>query len=271
MFSFVTNLPVVAAETAIADDLHPMMTDKYWVNVGGFFADRDLDASVEGGLGDIKTVIDFESHMGLDDKSDLLMSEFGWQFGEEWGLSFQYFQVDRSATETIEKTIEWDGLVFEAGAEISAATSISVTRLFFSRRFWDGGRHSFRLGAGVHLLKTAASIGGEVTIDDQTKEYQSSAVSASFPVPDIGVWYRYSPSNRWLLYSRLDWFSADLGDFAGSVWNFAAGANIQITEHLGIGLSYQLFEINGTIRENQWRGSLRTRLTGPNLHITGYW
>jgi hypothetical protein len=269
--SIVTSSAVVAAETAITDDLHPMMTDKHWVNVGKFFADRDLDASVTGGMGDERTVIDFESQMGLDDKPDLLMSELGWQFGEEWGLSLQYFRADRSATETLEERIEWEDLVFEAGAEISAATKISVTRLFFSRRFWDGGRHSVRLGAGVHLFKTAASIGGDVTIDDITTEYKTSAVSASIPVPDIGIWYRYSPSNRWMLYSRLDWFSADLGGFAGSVWNFAAGANLQITEHLGIGLSYQLFEIDGRIRKKHWRGSFRTRLTGPNLHITGYW
>jgi len=271
MYSIVMSSPVGAAETAITDDLHPMMSGKHWVNVGAFFSARDLDASVEGGLGGARTVIDFESHMGLDDKPDLLMTEFGWQFGEEWALSLQYFRSDRSATTTLEETIEWEDLVFNAGAEFSAATKISVTRLFFSRRFRDGGRHSIRLGAGVHLLKIAATVGGEVTLDDLTTEYLTSAVSASFPVPDVGVWYRYSPSDRWLLYSRLDWLSANLGGYAGSIWNFAVGANLQITEHLGIGLSYQLFELDGRIREELWRGSIRTRLTGPNLHITGYW
>jgi len=270
-YSIAMCSPLVAAETAIIDDLHPIMSDKYWVNVGGFFAARDLDASVAGGIDDANIVIDFESDMGLDDKPDLFVAEFGWQFSEKWGLSLQNFHAGRSATKTLEETIEWEDLVYNAGAEISAATKISVTRLFFSRRFWDGGRHSLRLGAGVHLFKTAAMLSGEVRLDDVTTEYVTSNVSASFPVPDIGVWYRYSPSVRWLLYSRLDWFSADLDDFAGTIWNFAAGANLQITEHLGIGLSYQLFELDGTLREEHWSGSFRTRLTGPNLHITGFW
>ena len=43
-YSIAMCSPLVAAETAIIDDLHPIMSDKYWVNVGGFFAARDLDA-----------------------------------------------------------------------------------------------------------------------------------------------------------------------------------------------------------------------------------
>jgi hypothetical protein len=261
----------MAADPVAGDDMHPMMNDEYWVNVGAFFAARDLDMSVEGGTGSVNKRIDFESHMGLDDKPDLLMTEFGWQFGKEWGLSLQYFRSDRSETQTIQESIEWEDLVFDAGVEISATSKVSVTRLFFSRRFWDGGRHSVRVGVGIHFLEAAGTISGEATIDGTSKEFRTGAVSVSFPVPDIGIWYRYSPSDRWLLTSRLDWFSADVGDFAGSVWNFAAGANYRITEHFGVGLNYQLFEIDGRIRETFWRGSMRTRFTGPNLHFTAYW
>jgi hypothetical protein len=269
--SLVMSMPVVAAESAIAEDMHPIMTDKYWVNMGVFFAARDLDASIEGGLGIANASWDFESSMGLDDKPDLFMTEFGWQYGEDWGLSLQYFRSDRHANKTLEETIEWGDLIFNVGVDVSATSKIAITRLFFSRRFWDGGRHSVRLGAGIHLLEAAVTIGGEVTLDDMSTEYRTGAASASFPVPDVGVWYRYSPSDRWLLNARLDWFSADVGDFKGSVWNFAAGANLRITEHFGIGLSYQLFEIDGLVRETYWRGSIRTRLTGPNLHMTAHW
>jgi len=269
--SLMMSLPAAAAESAIAEDMHPIMTDKYWVNVGGFFAARDLDASVDGGLGSKNVSWDFESSLDLDDKPDLLMSEFGWQYGKDWGLSFQYFRTDRYSNKTLDKTIEWEDLIFNVGVDISATSKIAVTRLFFSRRFWDGGRHSVRLGAGIHLLEVAATISGEATLDDMSTGYRTGAASASFPVPDVGVWYRYSPSDRWLLNARLDWFSADVGDFKGSVWNFAAGANFRITEHFGIGLSYQLFEINGRVRETYWRGAFRTRLTGPNLHMTAHW
>jgi len=268
-----TSLPVIAAETTIAEDMHPLMNDKYWVNTGVLFAARDLDVSVDGSIGPSPKDLDldFESSVGLDDTPDLLMTEFGWQFSEDWGLSLQFFRSERSVSETLQKTIEWEDVTFEAGIDLSAASKISVTRLFFARRFWDGGRHSLRLGAGIHLLETALMVGGEATLDDMTTEYRTVAKSASFPVPNIGAWYRYSPSNRWLLSARIDWFEASVGDYTGRVWNGTAGADYRVTEHIGVGLAYQLFEIDGRIRDTNWRGSIRSRLTGPNLHISVHW
>lgn len=271
--SLLISLPAIAADLTIADDMHPLMNDKYWVNVGVLFAARDLDISVDGSLGPmmLDLDLDFESSVGLDDTPDLLTTEFGWQFSDDWGLSLQFFRSERSVNETLQKTIEWEDLTFEAGIDFSAASKVSVTRLFFSRRFWDGGRHSLRLGAGIHLLEAAVRIGGQARLDDMTTEYRTSAKSASFPVPNIGAWYRYSPSNRWLFSARVDWFGASLGDFSGEVLNGTAGANFLLSEHFGIGINYQLFQIDGRIRETHWRGSLRTRLTGPNLHITAHW
>ena len=267
------GLPAIAAEVTLAEDMHPLMNDKYWVSVGVLFAARDLVVSVDGSLGPGRPDLDldFESSVGLDDTPDLFTTEFGWQFSEDWGLSLQFFRSERSVNEMLQKTIEWEDLTFEAGVDFSAASKVSVSRLFFSRRFWDGGRHSLRVGAGIHWLETTVKIGGQATLNDLTTEYRTSTKSASFPVPNIGVWYRYSPSNRWLLSARVDWFEASVGDFAGRVWNGHAGINFRLSEHFGIGLNYQLFEIDGRIRETYWRGSLRTRLTGPNVHITAHW
>ena len=269
----VNSLPAIAVDVTSAQDMHPLMNDKYWVTVGVLFAARDLVVSVDGSLGStIEDLdLDFESSVGLDDTPDLFTTEVGWQFSDDWGVSLQFFRSERSVNEVLQKTIEWEDLTFEAGADIAAASKVSVSRLFFSRRFWDGGRHSLRLGAGIHFLETTVRIGGQATIDDMTTEFRTRAVSASFPVPNIGVWYRYSPSSRWLLSARVDWFEASLNDFSGRVWNGHAGIDFRLSEHFGIGLNYQVFQIDGRVRETDWRGSLRTRLTGPNLHITANW
>jgi len=271
--SLLIGSPAIAAEVAPAEDMHPMMNDKYWVNAGVLFAARDVDVSVDGSLGPgtPELDLDFESSVGLDDTPDLFTTEFGWQFSEHWGLSMQFFRSERSVNETLQKAVEWEDLTYEVGVDISAASKVSVSRLFFSRRFWDGGRHSVRLGAGIHWLETTVKIGGQATLDDQTTEYRTGTKSASFPVPNIGIWYRYSPSNRWLLSARVDWFEASVGDFVGRVWNGHLGVNFRLSEHFGIGLNYQLFEIDGRIRETDWRGSFRSRLTGPNVHITAHW
>lgn len=46
---------------------------------------------------------------------------------------------------------------------------------------------------------------------------------------------------------------------------------MSITKHIGVGLNYQFFELNGDLTEQNWRGSLKTTFTGPHLYLGGYW
>jgi hypothetical protein len=261
----------LGSSVVCADDLHPIMTSKYSAKIGGFFAARDFKASADGSVNGVTQSADFESAVGLDDSPDLFIAEFGWEFGEKWGLGLQRFSSSRSARKILQETIDWEGAAYEAGVDITAKSKVAITRLVFSRRYFDDGPHSLKLLAGVHLIEAGAEISGVATLDDASTEFRRSPVSASLPVPNIGAWYRYSPTERWLLSSRVDWFSANIGDFSGGIWNIAVGANFSVTDHVGVGLAYQYFEIDGAIRESRWRGDLNTRFNGPVLQVSGYW
>lgn len=256
---------------AIADDVHPLMTSKYWINAGAFFAARDLNVSAQGQAGGKTRAADFESSVGVDDKPELFTIEAGWRFTENWSFGLQHFGSERGGRKIIDEQIEWNDLIFDVGADVYGESRVDVTRLFFSRRFKGDGPHSLHLGAGLHYLKMAVEYGGEVTLDDQTTEFDSAKASTSAPVPNIGAWYRYSPSDRWMLSARVDWFSANVGDIDGSMWNAAAGANYSVSKHFGIGLTYQFFQINATVTDTNWIGDVRTRFIGPNLQFSGYW
>jgi hypothetical protein len=258
---------IVAAE----DDVHPLMNSKYWGNIGVYFSARDFDASASGSIDGVTRAIDFESRTGLDDRPDLFMAELGWQFASDWGLALQYFESKRSASKTLTETIEWQDLVFDVGVRVEAGTSMEITRLFFARGFRDQGPHSLRLGAGIHWLNVGASLAGEATLNDQSREFRRSVVKAELPMPNIGAWYRYSPSRRWMFNVRADWLSASVDKYEGSIWNASAGANFSPWEHIGFGLSYQFFQLDGTIKEDSWRGDIQSKFTGPFLYVSGFW
>lgn len=250
------------------DGLHPLMTTKVWISAGAFFAARDFDASAHGQGGVVTPVLDFESALGLDDKPELLTLEANWMFGKNWGLSFQHFQAERDSTRTLEEDFEWDGVVYEVGVDLFAESRIDITRVMFTRFFRGDGPHQLRLGAGLHMLKLGVELAGEARLEDNSQEFRRSIVKADSPFPTFGAWYRYSFNDRWMLSARLDWFSASFGDIRGAVWNAAAGAHYAFTENIGLGLTWQLFEINARVRETHWTGRVRTRLTGPNLQLS---
>lgn len=265
-------LALLFAGPAMAEDQHPLLDGKYWASVGEYFATRSVDVSASTSAGGIGPKIDFEKALGADDRPELLVGEFGWQFGEKWGLAMQYFRSEReSSRKTLEKTIEWKDLVFEFGAETEAQTKLEVTRLVFSRSYRGEGPHRLMLAAGFHYIEFGAAIAGQVRLNDGSTEFRRGVVSTSVPLPNVGAWYKYSPSDRWLLTARVDWLSARVDDVSGNIWNAVAAANFRLGNHFGVGLAYQYFEIAGTVREKRWRGDLVTRFKGPTLNLTAFW
>jgi hypothetical protein len=44
-----------------------------------------------------------------------------------------------------------------------------------------------------------------------------------------------------------------------------------VTDHFGIGLAYNFFEIDLKVDHPQWTGRIKSRFNGPYLALTGYW
>ncbi len=78
-------------------------------------------------------------------------------------------------------------------------------------------------------------------------------------------------SPDWAFNLRVDWLSASVGDIDGSIFNAAAGWYYSPTEHFGVGVSYNLFEPDVTIRDPNWRGRAINRFQGAYVYLSTYW
>lgn len=264
---------LLAASLASADDRHPGLDSKYYISVGGYFASRAFKASAEGSVTVQRPTpfVDFESDLKLDDAPELIIAEFRWQFAEKWNLGLQYFNSTRKQQHTLEGSIEWEDVTYEVGANVLAETNVDITRMVLSRHFRQKGGHDFRLAAGLHLLDLSAKIAGDATLNDGSTVFSTNKTSTSLPIPNVGAFYLYSPSEKWLLSARVDWFSASIGDYSGSIWNTNLSVNYQVAKHVGVGLGYQFFQINGTVEDDLWKGDLKIRFSGPTFQISGFW
>jgi hypothetical protein len=146
-----------------------------------------------------------------------------------------------------------------------------VTRIFIGRSLVKNPRHDFGIGIGIHNLDLSVFIEGEVMIDDLTSEFQHGDASKSQPLPNVGGWYNFSPARKWLLHTRLDWISANIGDYNGTLWNTLVGVNYQAFRHVGFDLSYQYFDLNLKIDKTDWRGEVHMRYSGPVIGMTVNW
>jgi hypothetical protein len=74
-----------------------------------------------------------------------------------------------------------------------------------------------------------------------------------------------------LIHSRVDWISAEIGDYDGGLWNVSAGVNYQAFRHVGFDLSWQYFDLHVKVDKSSWRGKTKMTYSGPVLAATFSW
>jgi hypothetical protein len=248
---------------------HPQLEDDFIFAAGAFLPNKTLKIRVDGSVPE--QGVDFDEVVDLSSDQSTANASLRWRFGEKWSISGQYFKTDDAGSAELVEELHWEDYVLRVGSNVGAGVGSKVARLFFGREMSAGPRHELGLGAGLHWLEISAFVEGEFFINDESTGFRRESVSADAPLPNIGAWYWYALSPRWLITTRVDWLAASIGDYSGSLWNANAGINFQPWRNVGIGLSYQLFELDIDVDKSDWHGGADLTYHGPFLGLNVNW
>ena len=203
-------------------DYHPALSDNFTVMLGAFKSDNAFTISAAGIIEDaIEDTIDFDDSVGVDKSSTILSAQLRWKFGKErkWSLWGQYFDNGATGEAVLTQDVKWQDVTFREGTFVGAGVDMAVTRLFIGRSFVKNQQHDFGIGVGLHNLDISVFIEGDIKIDDGSTEFRHGDAENSQPLPNIGAWYNFSPSRKWLIHARVDWISANIDDYDGTLWH----------------------------------------------------
>jgi len=253
-------------------DYHPALSDTFTASIGAMRSSNSfkMESNVVGDPGDD---INFNDTLDVSDHSTFFNGQLRWKFGSEkkWSLWGQYFSNDATGSAVLTEDIEWDGETFLAGTNAGAGVKLAVTRLLFGRSFFKNAQNDFGIGVGIHNLDISAYIEGEVLTNDESTEFYDAKVDAAQILPNIGGWYNYSPAKHWLIHGRVDWISANIGDYDGGLWNASVGVGYQAWRHVGFDLSWQYFNLHLKVDSNDWTGKTNMTYSGPVISMTFGW
>ncbi|MFA9421190.1 MAG: hypothetical protein ACERLB_13650 [Gammaproteobacteria bacterium] len=260
---------VMAQESDSSTSYHPFLSDKFHLGIGGFWPQKTVKLRADGSSpGD---EINFEEDLGFDESESTTSINFRWRYSKGWSFWAQYWKVDSEGSTVLEENYQWEDVIFKKGTFARAGSDFTVLRLFFGRAFKFGGpRQEFGVGAGLHVIEIDGFIEGEI-ITGTTTEFHHEKAKATLPLPNIGAWYMYSWSPKWLVDARLDWLSASVGKYSGGLWHAQAGIHYQISQVFGIGFAYANFNLDADVDESDWHGSIETQQYGPRLELTASW
>jgi len=266
-------LSSISSTTVAQDsDYHPALSNNFDFSVGAYRSDNSL--TIAAGNREIGgDDIDFGDSVGVDQSSTIANIQLRWNFGKtrKWSLSAQYFSNDATGDATLKEDVDWQDVTFQEGTFVEAGLKIEVARLFLGRSFVKNAQHDFGVGLGVHNLDISAFIGGEIIANGETTGHVRVDAGGSQILPNLGTWYRYSPAKKWMLHGRIDWISANIGDYDGTLWNVNAGVGFQPWQHVGFDLSYQYFNLNLKVDSSDWVGGADITYSGPVVSMTATW
>ena len=266
---FVAEPSVLRAEEG--SDIHPYLISEFFVDLGVYFPDRKVGIRVDGSLVGVNEPIDFNDEFGLDVSDETFALNFGWRYGKKWELSAQYFESSGSTSAVLEEDVEWGDIVFEQGTSVVAGQGFTLVRAFFARRFESNEQHEFGIGVGFHWIELSAFINGDVSIGGGENTETRESARGSLPLPNLGIWYMHSISPKWAFKGRFDWLDASFDIYSGTLTNAAFGLNYRLSNNFGAGLSYNLLDLDVTIRKSDWRGRAIISYEGLYAHLTIFW
>jgi hypothetical protein len=252
-----------------ADDYHPFLSDKFNLGIGAFWPSINLDLQVDGSVPEDE--IDFDEALNLSDYQTSPSVNFRWRFGEKWSLFGQYWSTDSSGGEVLTEDVPWEDIIFREGTFVAGGVGLDVVRVFLGRKFDLAPQHELGWGIGLHYMNLDTFMEGEILINDDTAEFHRATASAAFPLPNIGAWYMYSWSPKWVLETHIDWLSASIGDYSGGLWDAQIGVNYQAFKNVGFGLHYKAYVLDVDIDKDDWHGKVEFDQTGPMLSVTATW
>jgi len=257
------------------NDKHPLLTDRFLIGAGVYFPARDIKLGVEGNISvdEIEDLedIDFDETLGLSEGENTFNLNFLWRFSRNkfWSVRGEYFKVGSTRNVTLDEDIEWEDITYPVGGSAEVSFGVGLYRVFFGRVISTGQKHELGGGLGIHGLNVKASVAGEGFIGDESAGFSKSEVSAFLPLPNIGLWYIWAPTDKWAFSANLDWFGIKIDNLSGGLWNVSPGVTFQIIRNLAVNANYQFYNFNANIDESDFKGSFDLTFNGPTIRVVG--
>ncbi|WP_297693856.1 hypothetical protein [uncultured Eudoraea sp.] len=272
IFPIVFLLLTITSSFAQTDgDKNPILTDRFLIRGALFVPSRTVEA---GAKGDIPTDelgdIDFDENFGLGGAQNTFNIDFVWRFSKSkfWSVRGQTFRVAAEGDAVLDEDIEWEDVIFQAGSGVKAGYGLTLYRVFFGRVISTGQKHELGGGLGIHGLNTNAFVEGNGFVNDQPIGFSREEVNIFLPLPNIGVWYIWAPTQKWAFSAAVDWFGITIGEISGGLWNLSPGVNFQAFKNIGFSVNYHYLNYYANIEQDTWNGSFDMTFKGPSFGVT---
>ena len=256
LLAVVATVALLVAPWASADDVSPAL-DRVSVWLGGYSLEANvaLAASV-GTLGTGNVDLDSGHENVGRARVDFLVFD-------NQGFTFDYFTLDRSASQTLDKPFTYQGEPYQLNSELHARFDLAAGSM--SYHWWFGGANDIiGIGIGGTYYKVKLGIHGMITVNSASvaggASWEDDAVA-----PLVTLAYKHAFSDRLRAYVDTSGVRKNAGKLTGHLYDVRVGVEWFPWQYFGFGAEYGLTRIGLDHDGHSYDANLDFRLQGPSL------
>jgi hypothetical protein len=258
-------VPCLGASLAHAEAGNPL-TDRFSLSLGTFLLDTSTQLRIDGAAGN-GTEFDAERVLGLRD-SDRFRVDGYWRFANRHKLRLLYFDTKRSATRSIDTTLQVGDTVFPVDAELESSFDTRVAELAYEYTFLKRDNYEVAASFGIHDLKFELNM--EATRSGSGEPLSlARAADANGPLPVLGLRGTWLLSKRFYLDAQVQFFKISIDPYDGRLEDYTISVVWQAFKHVGLGAGYNQFVTRLDVSDDRFDGSLRWKYDGARIFVIG--
>jgi hypothetical protein len=249
---------VHAAEGYIPE--HAALKDRFWIGAGIFHAKTATSAQLDSANLGVGSNIDFEHALGMDKTSTSPFAFARMRFGERWRVELEYFELNRSGSRVIDRTIQWGDNVYTVNTQLESRFEFADLRVSAGYALFRSPDKELGVAFGVHATSYDVTLNGQVV-----GQHQEDVIA---PLPVLSLYGQFALTERWAVSSRLDRFSLSYEKFDGSLTALGVDLLYQPFKHVGFGAGFRSLFIELNIADERKNLKFEQSFQGPVLFMS---
>lgn len=235
--------------------------DTFKIRVGGYLlSDNETTVSATTPYL-VGAKIDLKDDLGMDTKTNVFRLDGHYRFNDAHKIEFAYYSINTSGSNTISQDLNFDGVTYQAGANINSFLDMDIYKLNYAYSFYHNEKVELSLGAGLHFMDISTGLSGNAVVNNQPEAFNSESVDVLAPLPVIGFDLDYAVTPRFHMRASVDYFGISIEQYSGSFTDVLISADYQAFDNFGLGLGLNVTNLDATV-DNDTKYELDQSITG---------
>lgn len=235
---------------------HP--DDRFSVNLGTFFTDRNTNTQLDSESLGKGTEIDFEDDLGLDSSDTVFRLDGHYRFNQKHRLNFSVFDLSRDSSAAIQRDIQFGDEIFLIDTVVNSNFDLRIYKLVYTYSIMQRDNGYLGVSVGAHIADSKIGLA-----EQNLGKVEVRSITA--PLPVLGLRGEYEIADRLTLTAIGEFFMVEFDDVDGSLVDLYLGIDYQVIEHVAIGLGFNTVNFDVDVSKSDFSGSLDWRYDGALL------